>query len=546
MPATSEAQRRAMYAAAEGKSTLGIPKSVGEEFIGKDEDDDLEASAECEEQDNQQHAQDAMTDKPLALDRASIRRVDEDGHMHIERTPISKATVNPYYGREIPGWQELRLNPDRVYYLLRDPEELEKAAATFEGKPLLLDHEPVSSDAHPDDRTVGAVGQGVKWESPYLTAPLTVWRADAIGRIEDGSQKELSSAYRYRPDMTPGTYQGQRYDGVMRDIIGNHVALVHEGRAGSDVVVGDSAQTWRGRFRDSNPRRMFSAGRPGARAEPAGRKRFGIATDHQPKESRMAPKLSNTALVLKGALMATLAPRLAQDANIDLNRVVRGVTAKNFADRKASIVSGLTRATKGKLAQDADLEDIVDLLDSLEEVEEVEAQDEDPEDDTAPATKPAADSGMLEKILEILGTDIDDEKRAALTSMIGGTGDEDPELPPKEEEEVKPEVVDKPAMDAAIRAAVARERQNAAEISAAREAVRGRVGALNGAFDSAADVYKSALIAMDVNVKGVHPSAFRALFEAMPKAAAPRQLAQDAAARSEYETRFPNASRLAR
>jgi hypothetical protein len=32
MPATSKAQLRAMYAAKEGKSTLGIPKSVGEDF----------------------------------------------------------------------------------------------------------------------------------------------------------------------------------------------------------------------------------------------------------------------------------------------------------------------------------------------------------------------------------------------------------------------------------------------------------------------------------------------------------------------------------
>ena len=33
MPVVSEAQRRAMYAAKEGTSTLGIPKSVGEDFI---------------------------------------------------------------------------------------------------------------------------------------------------------------------------------------------------------------------------------------------------------------------------------------------------------------------------------------------------------------------------------------------------------------------------------------------------------------------------------------------------------------------------------
>lgn len=33
MPTVSEAQRRAMWAAAEGHSTLGIPKSVGKEFV---------------------------------------------------------------------------------------------------------------------------------------------------------------------------------------------------------------------------------------------------------------------------------------------------------------------------------------------------------------------------------------------------------------------------------------------------------------------------------------------------------------------------------
>lgn len=36
MPAVSEAQRRAMEAAAHGKSTLGIPKSVGQEFANAD------------------------------------------------------------------------------------------------------------------------------------------------------------------------------------------------------------------------------------------------------------------------------------------------------------------------------------------------------------------------------------------------------------------------------------------------------------------------------------------------------------------------------
>jgi hypothetical protein len=33
MPIKSEQQQKAMYAAAAGKSTLGIPKKVGKEFI---------------------------------------------------------------------------------------------------------------------------------------------------------------------------------------------------------------------------------------------------------------------------------------------------------------------------------------------------------------------------------------------------------------------------------------------------------------------------------------------------------------------------------
>jgi hypothetical protein len=36
MPPVSEAQRRAMFAAKSGHSTLGIPKKVGAEFVAAD------------------------------------------------------------------------------------------------------------------------------------------------------------------------------------------------------------------------------------------------------------------------------------------------------------------------------------------------------------------------------------------------------------------------------------------------------------------------------------------------------------------------------
>ena len=37
MPMQSEAQRKAMHAAAGGNSTLGIPKKVGKEFVSADQ-----------------------------------------------------------------------------------------------------------------------------------------------------------------------------------------------------------------------------------------------------------------------------------------------------------------------------------------------------------------------------------------------------------------------------------------------------------------------------------------------------------------------------
>ena len=43
MPVVSQAQRAAMHAAAAGKSTLGIPKKVGAEFVASDKGGKLPA-----------------------------------------------------------------------------------------------------------------------------------------------------------------------------------------------------------------------------------------------------------------------------------------------------------------------------------------------------------------------------------------------------------------------------------------------------------------------------------------------------------------------
>lgn len=178
----------------------------------------------------------------LALDRSSVRHYDADGRMHVALSPISKANVCPYSGKEIPNAEELGLKPNQVYQLLRDPDELKKAAQTSNNIQLLIKHDPVSIVDPKKDITVGSTGTDAEWNYPYLMNSLVVWDKDAIEGIESDKQKELSAGYYYTADMTPGTYEGVHYDGVMRNINFNHVALVVEGRAGSDVVVGDSSE----------------------------------------------------------------------------------------------------------------------------------------------------------------------------------------------------------------------------------------------------------------------------------------------------------------
>lgn len=187
-----------------------------------------------------------MKDDKLIFDtKASVRTVDDNGYLHVALTPISKACVNPYYGAEIAGYDELGLDPNRIYYGLRDPDELAKAAPTFNGLPVLLDHHQVDAENPKKEFTVGSTGTDATFDGVYLKNSMSITDAEAIRAIEDGTAKEISCAYRFTPDFTAGEFEAQdgqkiHYDFVMRDISGNHVALVAEGRAGHDVRVADS------------------------------------------------------------------------------------------------------------------------------------------------------------------------------------------------------------------------------------------------------------------------------------------------------------------
>ena len=180
----------------------------------------------------------------LALDAQivaeSVRKRDKNNYLQVATSRLTQEQVAPYYGREIPHWKERGLDPERIYYGYRAPEELEKAVSTFNGIPLLIQHKFDSAEKPNTELRVGMVGTSAKWEAPYITNALSVWNEDAIQAIENGSLRDLSCGYRYAPDFTPGkSPDGVAYDFVMRNIACNHVALVRDGRA-PDCYVEDS------------------------------------------------------------------------------------------------------------------------------------------------------------------------------------------------------------------------------------------------------------------------------------------------------------------
>ena len=169
------------------------------------------------------------------------REIDDNGYLRVSSCNITKSQIRPYYGREIPGWRDFELDPDTIYNVYCPEEELKKALESFNNLPLTREHIEVDVENVPKDKIVGSLGDRAEYKRPYVKNSLIVYDKKDIDWILSGKKKELSCGYRYTPVRQSGEFDDKHYDFVMTDIIGNHVALVREGRAGHDVMVADES-----------------------------------------------------------------------------------------------------------------------------------------------------------------------------------------------------------------------------------------------------------------------------------------------------------------
>lgn len=498
-------------------------------------------------------------DSAMAFDRASIRKVDEDGRMHVQLTNISKANICPYRGCEIPNADELGLDADKIYYLLRDPKELKAAAETFNNIPLLSEHVPVSADDHKPKLVVGATGSDAVFKAPFLQNSLVIWAQDAIDDIESGEKKELSCAYRYEPDMTPGKYEGQPYDGVMRNIRGNHVALVATGRAGPDVVVGDNLRVEKYPIMRKQLSRKATAVKGALIAT--------FATDSMPNlDDVLAGVKKDNWHAKKPSIIAALKPGLSSASEVKklasvLNKFDKFGMDEDLEEEQkaedADPVEGLMNFLRGKV-EDADLEKVGKMVCDI--MDKGEAKDADPEEEEAADAEEEEAEDKEEEVEEDSAEEVEEEKAEDAEAEEAEDKEEEEEKPEQAQdnpppfegkpEDPAPESKGKTAMDSAtlasikaqIKADLVKQFQ---EVEKAKEAVEPLVGKLAIAQDSAEGVYKEALKLLGVSTEGVHPSAYKALIQMQKKSGNTAQrFASDSAIDDSFATKYGSVRKI--
>lgn len=172
----------------------------------------------------------------------SARNTDHNGYIEVKGNPISKVGVFPYVGALIGAEDR-----DKVYMVYRPAEELssQETIDSFKLVPFINEHAMLGAEDDgltPAERkgVQGVIGEDVYYDAPYLRGNLRIFAETAKKLIGNGEKVELSPGYRCRYEFTPGVFDGEHYDAIQRDLRGNHLALVDEGRTGPDVKVLDS------------------------------------------------------------------------------------------------------------------------------------------------------------------------------------------------------------------------------------------------------------------------------------------------------------------
>jgi hypothetical protein len=181
----------------------------------------------------------------LAFDAVPItknRVKTADGFLIAKNSTIARTGIQHYRAHEL-GLDKQGYPSQQIIKLYRPHDEVfhPESLASFDNKPVTMGHpaDPVTAK----NWAQLAKGEAVRprQSADKMVVDLIIKSFDAIQAIESGTS-ELSNGYLFDLDLTPGMINdtGESYDGIQRNIRGNHVAIVDKARCGSVCRVSDS------------------------------------------------------------------------------------------------------------------------------------------------------------------------------------------------------------------------------------------------------------------------------------------------------------------
>lgn len=157
-----------------------------------------------------------------------------EGYLTVN-VPITRPGVFPYQRQDGTVQMEAKL-----------PEEIfnDRVLYTARSKPVTDGHpnEPVTVDNY-QTYAKGMSHTDSRVEDLKVYISLTVTDKGLIQKIFDG-YNEISIGFMSEVVAESGTYDGQNYEYVQRNIEINHIAVVEKGRAGPEVAIRADSDAW--------------------------------------------------------------------------------------------------------------------------------------------------------------------------------------------------------------------------------------------------------------------------------------------------------------
>jgi hypothetical protein len=143
---------------------------------------------------------------------------------------LTRTGVLEYKRADGSTFKELRL-PEEVF----NAESLE----SLKGASITDLHSVMVTPQNVKSVQVGFVKDDVREDAQFVKGTLVIQDENAIQLVEKGDRRELSPGYTCFVENASGVYQGERYDGIQRGIVYNHLAILPKGggRSGSEVAL---------------------------------------------------------------------------------------------------------------------------------------------------------------------------------------------------------------------------------------------------------------------------------------------------------------------